>query len=181
VSRADDLAGRTLPPVVINRAAGLSADGVYRYTLNRWWRDGPTVAWVMLNPSTADEDVDDPTVLRCIKWSLAWGFGGMCIPNLFALRTTDPHGLGAHRDPVGPEWSETFHLQVDTSDTVVAAWGNNVPAGHDLHVHRVKRLMRDRGAVCLGKTLRGEPVHPLARGKHRVPDDVTPTRYWSPS
>jgi hypothetical protein len=80
----------TLPllPGVTARAE-VSADGVYRYRLSRWWTEGITgVTWIMLNPSTASADVDDATIRKCQKFARAWGYGGISVFNIFALRST---------------------------------------------------------------------------------------------
>ncbi len=88
-------------------SAVLSECARYRYRLDRAWeRDDHglgTVTWVMLNPSTADADVDDPTIRRCIGFSKAWGYNALTVVNLFAWRATSPRDLCAVEDPVGPD------------------------------------------------------------------------------
>lgn len=74
----------------------------YRYALTWQWAPGPRLLWVMLNPSTASELVNDPTVERCERRARALGFGGFRVVNLFALRATDPRALRLADDPVGP-------------------------------------------------------------------------------
>jgi len=129
----------------------------YRYALWRRWGSGPQVLFVMLNPSTADEKTDDPTVRRCIGFAKAWGFGSLAIGNLFAFRTSSPAALFACTDPVGPEndgWLSRLH---EESPLTIAAWGNN------------GRLLGRSSAVTsiltglhiLGLTVLGEPRHPL--------------------
>ena len=76
------------------KSAVLSPCWTYRYELTRRWSSRPLVGWVMLNPSTADAEADDPTVRRCVRFANAWGYGGLVIRNLFALRATDPSELG---------------------------------------------------------------------------------------
>src|SRR3954469_17706712 len=84
--------------------ARFSADGLYRYALWRVWdADRGLCNFLMLNPSTADETVNDPTVARCARRARSWGYGGLVVTNLFAFRATDPSGLRAAPDPVGPE------------------------------------------------------------------------------
>jgi hypothetical protein len=78
---------------------------VYRYVL--WWRWGDATKrclFIMLNPSTADEHVLDPTVKKCVKWARSWGFGALDVCNLFAWRATDPSELYHIPDPVGPDF-----------------------------------------------------------------------------
>jgi hypothetical protein len=115
----------------------------------------------MLNPSSADATVDDPTVRRCIGFSRAWGMGALVVVNLFAFRTPSPGDLSRVDDPVGPENDDAIHDAVVRSRVVVAAWG-------------AERLARRRTACvfeilaglgrdvrCLGTTKDGSPRHPL--------------------
>jgi hypothetical protein len=84
--------------------------GAYRYALWRVW-DGnrPPLVFVMLNPSIADAERDDPTIRRCLGFACAWGYGALTVVNLFALRATCPHTLRRAADPVGPDNDE--HLR----------------------------------------------------------------------
>src|SRR5436190_22946192 len=82
--------------------ATLSECRRYRYTLTRVWDESyPRIAWIGLNPSTADENVLDPTLRRVVRFSMDWGFGSFTMLNLFALRATDPVVMKAHFEPVG--------------------------------------------------------------------------------
>ena len=82
--------------------AVLSADQTRRYLLTRRWDDGPLMAWVMLNPSTADARTDDATITRCVRRARDLGaFGGIAVVNLFSLRATDPRALTSCPDSVG--------------------------------------------------------------------------------
>lgn len=155
-----DMAG-----TVVRKDAILSEDGLYRYGLTRAWHRAPAlVTFVMLNPSTADAAEDDPTIGRCIGFARTWGFGGISVVNLYALRSTDPKGLWAAADPVGPE--NDRHLSVaaalaSTSEApVVAAWGANARPDRVSHVAALfKRLGTPLHA--LGTTKAGQPRHPL--------------------
>ncbi len=161
-------------PTEMQGAAIISDDGLYRYGLvRRWDRDNASVAtFIMLNPSTADATNDDPTIRRCIAFARRWGMGGLHVLNLYAYRASKPADLWQAEDPVGPENDRhlTDHMAtLGPHLPVVAAWGNN--ARQD----RIDHLMALPGArwlKCLGTTGSGAPKHPLARGKHRVPDDV---------
>jgi hypothetical protein len=80
----------------IKRDAELSADGVYRYWLTRHWSvEGRLLGFIMLNPSTADSEIDDPTITRCMGFAFALGYAGILVRNLFAFRATRPADLWA--------------------------------------------------------------------------------------
>ena len=147
-------------------------DGDYRYHLTRRW--GPkidTVVWVMLNPSTADADVDDPTIRRCISFSAKLGADSLRVVNLYAYRATDPKHLLAVEDPVGPMnntvireallAARAVNLTAPMSGAaVIVAWGVNARAD------RVSEFVTiaDECRVplhCLGITKSGMPRHPL--------------------
>lgn len=141
--------------------ADFSACGTWRYTLRRRWADGPMMCWLMLNPSTADEIDNDPTVERCLRRAITAGFGAMSVANIFALRSTDPMGLYTHPDPVGPD-NDTAIIELTTeADLVVCGWGI-----HGVLNRRgdTVRQMLDRAGVeprCLLLTDNGQPGHPL--------------------
>jgi len=106
----------------------ISCDPTLFPHLSRFWRRwkfGPQVLFIMLNPSTADELRDDPTIGRCIGFARSWGFGSLAVGNLLAYRTTSPGELCASRDPVGSEndrWLTRLH---EESTLTIAAWGNH--------------------------------------------------------
>src|SRR3989449_11540410 len=110
-----------LPPMRTD--ACFSRCGTYRYALWRRWAAGPQVLFVMLNPSTADAQRDDPTIRRCIGFARRWGCGGIEVVNLFALRATDPRRLRYTRDPVGPENVAHLARAAGRASLVGAAWG----------------------------------------------------------
>ncbi len=112
--------------------AYLSEDRRYRYSLTRLIADpqygclgederGGTVTFVGLNPSTADETTDDPTIRRCIRFAREWGFDRLKMVNLFAYRATDPRDLWAADAPIGPENDCTISKVFGGSDKIVAA------------------------------------------------------------
>jgi hypothetical protein len=135
--------------------------GEYRYTLTRRWEDGPRIGWVMLNPSTADAEVDDPTIRRCIGFSQRWGYGSMIVANLFARRATDPVHLSDPGNPVGPANGVAWRRLCEESVRLVAGWGAHPEAReYGLAFHAfVRRLGHD--LWCLGTTKDGSPRHPL--------------------
>lgn len=146
-------------------SAVLSDDRVYRYLLIRQWdyfnKTRGLVAFVGLNPSTADETEDDPTVRRCIGYARDWGFGGLAMLNIFAFRATDPRIMEAHHQPVGPEndaWLERWTAG-SAADLVVACWGTH-GALHDRGL-AVRSLLHDLPLRVFGVTKDGHPKHPL--------------------
>ena len=75
----------------IYKNATFSSCRAYRYSLSRIWdKKKKLVLLIGLNPSTADEKVDDPTIRRCVNYAKNWGYGGFLMVNLFAYRTTLP-------------------------------------------------------------------------------------------
>ncbi len=138
--------------------ASFSPDGVYRYRLLRRWSRGGRVLWVMLNPSTADAQRDDPTIRRCIGFSRAWGFGGMEVVNLYALRATDPAVLRGHPDPVGRDNDAHIRAGPRSAAMVVAAWGASCT--DEARIVRVLAMLGEK-VWCLGLTRGGMPRHPL--------------------
>jgi hypothetical protein len=140
------------------RSAVFSPCRTYRYFLSRTWNPMlPSVMFIGLNPSTADEQQDDPTVRRCVGFATKWNFGGLVLVNLFAYRSTDPAGLRDTDDPVGPANDKHILLGARAADRVVLAWGTK---GNLVdRDQRVLSLFPD--VHCLGVTKEGHPKHPL--------------------
>jgi hypothetical protein len=152
-------------------AAVLSQNGVYRYELSRRWSSLPVLGWVMLNPSTADASIDDPTIRRCMGFARRWGFGGIVVRNLFALRARHPRQLRRHADPIGPD-NDSYLARCGDDDLTVLAWG---AAGGD-RGRRVQHLFHQRSLrLCrLAVTKSGQPAHPLYLRADLVPVPVVP-------
>lgn len=112
----------------------------------------------MLNPSTADGTVDDPTIRRCMRFARDWGFSRLVVRNLFAWRATDPAELSRVSDPIGGRAGDRALQAATRADRIVVAWGAFVP--HD-RTQRAARLLHDSQAWCLGVTQSGQPRHPL--------------------
>lgn len=142
------------------RSAVFSPDRVYRYELWRQWGESPIVAFIGLNPSTADETVDDPTIRRCIGFAKSWGCGGLVMLNLFAYRATDPRQLLIAEDPVGPDNDAHLKSAVARSDMTVAAWGVHGKL-QNRGWHVVGMLGEGAHLQALGLTKDGYPRHPL--------------------
>ena len=141
-------------------------EGPYRYWLSRFWDAGcGTCVWVMLNPSTADGQEDDPTIRRCVGFSKAWGFSGLVVVNLYAWRSVSPSELKrelARGDVVGPRNDAHITLQVALADRVILAWGGQPLSQHRAdHVEGIAREWGDEEPECLGITKTGNPRHPL--------------------
>lgn len=154
--------------------AVFSACGRYRYALRRDLgvlapRAG-SVLWIMLNPSTADAEQDDPTIRRVRRFTLDWGFGSLAVANLYAIRSTDPRPLHLLGDEVrvGVETDAWMARLAAEASTIVAAWGAH---GCPVRARAVAALV-DRPLFCLGTTRDGHPRHPLY-----VPAATTPVRY----
>ena len=148
---------------MMQRNATLDEAREYRYTLERTWNpDAGRVLFIMLNPSTADADVDDATIRRCMGFTARWGKGGIVVGNLLAFRSTDPKELLAHHDPVGPENDAHLRRLAQECNTVVAAWGNSASGVRQFQERQafVKNLLKGR-MQCLGTNRDGTPKHPV--------------------
>lgn len=157
--------------------AEFSACGAYRYTLWRQWDPMlSTCLFIMLNPSTADADKDDPTVAKCGRYARAWGYGRLEVRNIFALRSTNPNALYSAADPVGPGNNDAILSAARTAELVVCAWGVH----GELHRRgrEVLSLLAEERVVphALAITQCGEPGHPLY-----LPGKAKPVRLWLPT
>lgn len=135
----------------------------YRYTLRRTWSKSDAsahklVTWILLNPSTADETEDDPTIRRCKDFSKSWGFDGLIIVNAYALRSTDPKGLWKVEDPNGPGNDGAILEACGAASRVVCGWGANLR--NDRHDWLAK-LLRGHELSALKINANGSPAHPL--------------------
>lgn len=195
---------RLVEPIV--REAEIEGD--YRWTMKRAWGAGPLIHWCLLNPSDADARRDDPTTLRMMTFSAAWGFGSLIVTNVYPFISSTTDKLNAWRKTFDwqafqdfgmrswwldkSSWS-AFHHNVgvvgrsaELADVSVAAWGASVDSA-DLEQILEGALMTsatefgDLGFKiewqCLGTNRDGSPRHPLARGRHRLSDDVV-LRAW---
>lgn len=159
----------------MEKAAVLSACGLYRYGLRRTWNpELPQLCWLMLNPSTADADKDDATIRICMGRALRMGYGGINVVNLFALRSTDPQALYDAAYPISesPLWFKNdVYIQTVArwSRMVICAWGNY--GGYQNRARIVLSMLRkfDVKTFALRLTKKGHPCHPL-----RISYDVQP-------
>jgi hypothetical protein len=151
---------------LITLPAMFSADRKYRYSLRRdIGGSGNPVLFIMLNPSTADETQDDPTIRRCKGFARQWDASTLYIANLFALRATDPEAMKAHPYPIGALNPEVLsclamHVGLYEHGKVVLAWGAN-----GAHLSRGAKVASFLAGLCplhhLGATQHGQPKHPL--------------------
>lgn len=179
-------------------------EGNCRLWLKRAWGAGPMILWAGANPSKADGLCDDPTMWRVMEFSARWGYGSCIMVNPIPFISSTPTEALAwvkraeewmiEGDLPTPEWKQwqrnitEVSRAMDTASAFVAAWGNIVPP--DL----IRRWLQDLAEatdpdweegddrkcvewICLGKTISGAPIHPLARGVHRVPDDAKPVAW----
>lgn len=163
--------------MTVERGATLSICGTYRYRLSRQWNQGLDVSgrgvwyddirwatFIMLNPSTADAEVDDPTIRRCVGFAQEFGCNGLLVANLYAYRATNPRDLWSvdFAQRVGPDndrhITSCATLARETGGPVIAAWGANAEAKR---VEQVLALPGVGGLSALGVTKGGQPRHPL--------------------
>lgn len=167
----------TLPGIEpeLTSGAEFSPCRQWRYTLWRFWEPEPArlMAFVGLNPSTADETANDPTVTRCIGYARRWGFDGMFMLNAFAFRATQPRDMKAAADPNGPGNDEALQRISDQCELIVAAWGT-----HGAYLNRGQQVCRllNRPLHCLKQTKDGFPGHPLYLRR-----DAEPVIFWEPT
>ena len=142
----------------MTKTAVLSPCGRYRYCLSRTWPTGRgTVLFIMLNPSTADAETDDPTIRRCVAFARRWGFQQLIVGNLFAWRATSPRELRQVGDPIGPENDRHLVEMSVSADAIIVAWG-----AHGGYRNRSQHVLGLLGSVeHLGLTKQGHPRHPL--------------------
>ncbi|EHL96971.1 hypothetical protein HMPREF9946_04460 [Acetobacteraceae bacterium AT-5844] len=162
--------------------AEFSPCGRYRYTLERRWDGKPfgspgVCAWLMMNPSTADEQVDDPTVRRARDFSRRWGYGAMVVLNAFALRATKPTMLLEAEDPVGPGNDAAITHWAKQAEKVIAAWGLP-PKPLRWRSLDVAALLAQAGVqpMALKITQSGQPSHPLY-----IAGDTMPVPWVAPA
>ncbi|ANH71481.1 hypothetical protein ACS15_2299 [Ralstonia insidiosa] len=149
----------------MHKSAVISPCGKFRYRLGRRWASGPAMLFIMLNPSTADASVDDPTIRKCIGFAERNGADAIEVVNLFAFRATDPKALAYAGWPVGPDNAEyiaraTKEVHEDEG-RIVFAWGANARGRDEAQAMIGDLAYRDIPGYTLRLLLDGTPAHPL--------------------
>lgn len=168
--------------LLMRRSAVISDCGRYRYRLSRHWDDASIPAvFIMLNPSTADADLDDPTIRRCMGFARRWRCGGIHVANLFAYRATSPKDMKKAADPIGPEnWNYLEALLTSARDfaaPIICAWGAN--GSHRKQDTEFMRRAAEWGASLSALRITEKslaPEHPLY-----VPYEALPVSLATPA
>ena len=148
--------------LLVNKNAIFSDCRKYRYALSRTWNGKKkTILFIGLNPSTADEKIDDPTIRRCINYAQNWGYGSLLMVNLFAYRATMPTELKNVKNPIGNDNDLHIIELSKKADLAVAAWGNEGSLlNRDKEVKIIIPIL-----MCLKINKSGQPAHPLYQKK----------------
>ena len=148
----------------LEATAWFSACGQFRYRLTRRWSDGPTIAFIGLNPSIANAEILDPTVTRCVRRAQALGYGAITMLNLFAYVSTDRSVLARRAKAglaiVGDKTDQVIRRETARADLILCCWGvTGALGGRSEQV--LTKVLRDRRLHCLRTTRDGHPEHPL--------------------
>ncbi len=144
----------------MNKSATFSPCRKYRYMLWRHWGglfNHGCAMFIGLNPSTADEILDDPTIRRCIGYAHDWGYAELYMANIFAFRAILPKDMKAADDPIGPDNDQALVDMASLAGVIVAAWGNN--GAYQGHGEAVRKMIPNLSYLKLTKN--GSPAHPL--------------------
>lgn len=179
----------SLAPVI--RRARISECGKYRFALTREWDNSkPSVMFLMLNPSTADADIDDPTIRRCMAFAKAWGYGSIYVGNLFPFRATDPQELlkEYYIRPHDHRNNQWLSAMASSCSEIICAWGNwpilerlyskkQIEIYEPLHLKGFFEKLR-----YLELSKDNTPKHPLYLRGSLTPKEFEPTafRFFSP-
>ncbi|MFE4107892.1 MAG: DUF1643 domain-containing protein [Almyronema sp.] len=146
----------------MHQEAVIDQSGLYRYSLGRiWLPEQPRLAFIMLNPSRADHQCNDPTIRRCLSLAQGWGYGALEVVNLFAFRTAQPRLLKQAIAPIGSENDDYIRAAVARAEKTVLAWGNwGSWQGRDRAVLDLLATA-EKKLYCLGLNQTGQPRHPL--------------------
>jgi hypothetical protein len=163
-------------PDGLDTGAIFSPCRTWRYLLwRRWDREKPICAFIGLNPSTADETKDDPTVRRCVNYAKAWGYGALWMLNAYAFRATDPRVMKAANGAIGPQTDAYLREAAVSAGLVVAAWGTHCAGSRQDEIRTMFAGM-GKPLYLLGQTKGGHPRHPLY-----LRADLQPVRWIPPA
>ena len=146
----------------LERDAVLSGCKKYRYLLRRTWDHSlQRSLFIMLNPSTADHEIDDATIRSCMRLARSWSHGSIEVVNLYGFRATDPKELATAKEPIGPQNDGVALAAINRCDVAICAWG-----AHEMARRRARTMWEmiksnRPQAFCLGMTKSGAPKHPL--------------------
>lgn len=147
----------------MEKSAIISECGKYRYRLERKWVGLKTCLFIMLNPSTADADIDDPTIRRCMGFASREGCGRLIVVNLYGFRSTDPKALPKLGAMNAAGMKNAYHVEMamKESDLIIAGWGRQSPWIQP--IASVRTCANNFGKIiqCLGLNNNGSPRHPL--------------------
>jgi hypothetical protein len=169
-------------PADVKITAEFGGEGdCYRYSLLHRWSNGPLLMWNLMNPSGAGVEFGDSTVAKTGRISRRLGFGGQWIANACAYRATDRMRLLEVEDPVGPRNHGAIREMAATSEMIIIAHGR-LPGALQTHADRVVEILLDMGRTLhvLRLSNDGVPVHPLARGKGHIPENIEPQPWALP-
>lgn len=159
--------------------AHISDCGTYRYWLRRVWnKELPACLFIMLNPSTADGYEDDPTIRRCVNYAARWGFGSLIVCNLTPYRATGPKQL----EDIPTSELDTNLQFIDTyaaeAAATIFAWGGNADKRGQAYRMASLLMLEHKGAMCLGVSQSGQPLHPLYQKGDSLPLMFTAALQW---
>jgi hypothetical protein len=157
----------------MKKGATLSNCEKYRYKLWRIWDESkPSVMFMMCNPSTADAQIDDPTIRRCIGFAESWGFGGLYVGNLFAFRSKNPKDLLNTAHPVGEYNAQHIYQMLEKCSMIVTAWGNAKIVYKIVKKNPNYKPLNGIKAYYIDLSKDGTPKHPLY-----LKGDLEPKQY----
>lgn len=158
----------------MEKTALISPCGNYRYKLGRFWdKSKPIVMFIMLNPSTADAKLDDPTIRRCINFAKSWGYGGLYVGNLFSFRSTDPKNILTCDNPIGEHNLHYLNEMSLKSSSIICAWGNSTIISKILKKNKNYAPLKEINNLnYLELSKDGTPKHPLY-----LKGDLFPKKY----
>lgn len=155
----------------------ISDCGNYKYWLTKEWdKDLPRVMYIILNPTTADSEIDNQTLKKCIGFAKGWGYGSVEVFNLFSYITKDLNILkniieeNGEEAAIGPENDEWIKIAVEKADLIVLAWGNKGEEFRD-RTEKILNILKGKKVKCLGKTAKKQPRNPRTLAYYISPVD----------